>query len=148
MSLLILNSSSKIAQGLLKHFYNNGKFEKIICADLYPNYQSIKVTFLNSSGILWSQTLITSQQNSYLRLQILNQTRPPRTNFKILPCFTHHSRLLRKRNSETECIKNQCHYFKRTKSNFLIYKLKSFMSVNPVEHRHQYDPESQEIDLK
>ena len=41
MSLLVINSSSKLAQGLVKHFHQTQKFEKIICADLYPSYDRI-----------------------------------------------------------------------------------------------------------
>ena len=42
MSLLILNSSSRIARGLIKGYLKEGKFERIVCADLNPNYKAIE----------------------------------------------------------------------------------------------------------
>jgi len=56
MSLLVLNSSSRIAQGIIRSLYNSGKYifldkavifkigkyENIVCADLYPSYPAIK----------------------------------------------------------------------------------------------------------
>jgi len=42
MSLLVINSSSRVARGLIKSFANAGTHEKILCADLFPNYKSIE----------------------------------------------------------------------------------------------------------
>lgn len=42
MSLLILNSSSRIARGLAKGFLKEGSFDRILCADLFPNYKAIE----------------------------------------------------------------------------------------------------------
>ena len=42
MSLLIFNSGNRISQSVIKRLYTAGTFERIICADLYPNYWSIQ----------------------------------------------------------------------------------------------------------
>lgn len=42
MSLLIFSSANRIALGVLKRLYNSNNFEKIVCADLFPNYTSIQ----------------------------------------------------------------------------------------------------------
>lgn len=42
MSLLVINSSSRVARGLIKGFANAGTHEKILCADLFPNYKAIE----------------------------------------------------------------------------------------------------------
>ena len=41
MSLLVINSSSRVARGLIKSFASAGSHEKILCADLFPNYKAI-----------------------------------------------------------------------------------------------------------
>lgn len=42
MSLLVFNSTARVAQGLVRHLYKSGNFEKIVCADVYPNYWGIQ----------------------------------------------------------------------------------------------------------
>ncbi|CAK86609.1 unnamed protein product (macronuclear) [Paramecium tetraurelia] len=42
MSLLILNASNRIAQGFLKVAAESGKYEKIICADIFPTYFTVQ----------------------------------------------------------------------------------------------------------
>ena len=42
MSLLVLNSGSKIAQGLIRALHSTERYERIICADVYPNYNVIQ----------------------------------------------------------------------------------------------------------
>jgi len=42
MALLVVNASSKVSQGVLKRLYASGTYEKIIAADLYPNYYAIE----------------------------------------------------------------------------------------------------------
>lgn len=42
MSLLVINSSSRVAGGLIKGLAKNGSYDKIICADLLPNYKAIE----------------------------------------------------------------------------------------------------------
>lgn len=38
MSLLVFSSANKIAHGVIKRLYTSGAYEKIVAADLYPNY--------------------------------------------------------------------------------------------------------------
>ena len=38
MSLLVFNGGSRIANGLIKKLHNSGQFERIVCADTFPNY--------------------------------------------------------------------------------------------------------------
>ncbi|CAK90339.1 unnamed protein product (macronuclear) [Paramecium tetraurelia] len=42
MSLLLLNASNRIAQGFLKVAAESGKYEKIICADIFPTYFTVQ----------------------------------------------------------------------------------------------------------
>lgn len=42
MSLLVINSTSRVARGLIKSFANAGSHDKILCADLFPNYKAIE----------------------------------------------------------------------------------------------------------
>ena len=42
MSLLVINSSSRVARGLIKGFTKSGHFSQILCADLLPNYKAIE----------------------------------------------------------------------------------------------------------
>lgn len=42
MSLLVINSSSRVARGFIKGFAQSGQFSKINCADLYPNYKAVE----------------------------------------------------------------------------------------------------------
>lgn len=42
MSLLVINSSSRVARGLIKGFTKSGQFDKVLCADLLPNYKAIE----------------------------------------------------------------------------------------------------------
>ncbi|CAD8110939.1 unnamed protein product [Paramecium sonneborni] len=42
MSLLILNASNRIAQGFLKVAAESGKYEKIICGDIFPTYFTVQ----------------------------------------------------------------------------------------------------------
>lgn len=41
MSLLVINSSSRVAGGVIKNFVAAGKHSRILCADLFPNYWAI-----------------------------------------------------------------------------------------------------------
>ncbi|CAD8176980.1 unnamed protein product [Paramecium octaurelia] len=42
MSLLLLNASNRIAQGFLRVAAESGKYEKIICADIFPTYFTVQ----------------------------------------------------------------------------------------------------------
>lgn len=46
MSLLVINSSSRVAGGLIKGLAKNGQYDRIVCADLLPNYKAIE-RFIN-----------------------------------------------------------------------------------------------------
>lgn len=41
MSLLVINSSSRVAGGVIKNISKSGAYSSIVCADLYPNYHGI-----------------------------------------------------------------------------------------------------------
>lgn len=41
MSLLVINSASKVAQGAIKYLSKEGKYERIVCADLLHNYWGV-----------------------------------------------------------------------------------------------------------
>jgi len=51
MSLLVFNSANSIAQGVIRRLYRSGAYERIVCADIYPNYYAIQ-RFLNFKGEL------------------------------------------------------------------------------------------------
>lgn len=38
MSLLVINSANRISQGIIRNLAQSGKFERIVCADIYPSY--------------------------------------------------------------------------------------------------------------
>ena len=42
MSLFVINASSSIAMGLVRQIARRGDFERIVCADLYPNYWALE----------------------------------------------------------------------------------------------------------
>eukprot|EP00331_Platyophrya_macrostoma_P025696 CAMPEP_0176440764 /NCGR_PEP_ID=MMETSP0127-20121128/20773_1 /TAXON_ID=938130 /ORGANISM="Platyophrya macrostoma, Strain WH" /LENGTH=327 /DNA_ID=CAMNT_0017825367 /DNA_START=50 /DNA_END=1033 /DNA_ORIENTATION=+ len=47
MSLLLLNSGSRIATGVLKRLLASGAYNNIILADTYPNYKAVQKSLLN-----------------------------------------------------------------------------------------------------
>jgi hypothetical protein len=52
MSLLLVGSSSRVAQGLIRHFIQSGSYERVVCADPYSSYWGIyrHHKFLQSLG--------------------------------------------------------------------------------------------------
>lgn len=38
MSLLVISGANKVAQGIIRGLHGSGKYEKIVCADVFPNY--------------------------------------------------------------------------------------------------------------
>lgn len=61
MSLLVINSSSRIAGGVIKSLTKNSAFSKIVCADLYPNYHGINrfLQLKDSIGTGKTETKVT-----------------------------------------------------------------------------------------
>jgi len=55
MSLLVFNSSNRIAQGVIRRLYGSGAYERIVCADIYPNHSAIS-RFLNFKADLKNTT--------------------------------------------------------------------------------------------
>jgi len=49
MSLLVINSSSRVARGIIKGFAQGSGYNKIVCADLLPNYKAME-RFINLRG--------------------------------------------------------------------------------------------------
>lgn len=64
MSLLVFSTSSKIAQGIVRHLYGTNKYEKIVCTDLYPSYKSIQghTEFLATLDTVQSKTKVSDYQ--------------------------------------------------------------------------------------
>eukprot|EP01017_Pseudomicrothorax_dubius_P028135 TRINITY_DN3322_c0_g2_i5.p1 TRINITY_DN3322_c0_g2~~TRINITY_DN3322_c0_g2_i5.p1 ORF type:complete len:328 (+),score=107.76 TRINITY_DN3322_c0_g2_i5:49-1032(+) len=44
-TLLVFNATSRIAQGLVRNIYRSGRYESIVCADVFPNYWSYERYF-------------------------------------------------------------------------------------------------------
>lgn len=63
MSLLVFNSTARVAQGLVRHLYKAGTFQKIVCADVYPNYWGIQrhLNFRESLKSIESKTQISDE---------------------------------------------------------------------------------------
>lgn len=40
MSLLVVSGSNRVAQGLIRGLHSSGKYERIVCADIFPNYRA------------------------------------------------------------------------------------------------------------
>jgi len=70
MALLVVNASSKVSQGVLKRLYASGTYEKIIAADLYPNYYAIE-RFLRFKSELDG---IQTKPNSKISNSLINPT--------------------------------------------------------------------------
>jgi hypothetical protein len=62
MSLAIINASSNIAQSIVRHLARRGDFERIVCADLYPNYWAIE-RFVNFKHNLAKEGLKTKLED-------------------------------------------------------------------------------------
>eukprot|EP01016_Furgasonia_blochmanni_P054667 TRINITY_DN9035_c0_g1_i1.p1 TRINITY_DN9035_c0_g1~~TRINITY_DN9035_c0_g1_i1.p1 ORF type:complete len:383 (-),score=107.78 TRINITY_DN9035_c0_g1_i1:225-1325(-) len=45
MSLLVFSSSSRISHTVIRSLYASGKFDRIVCADVFPNYWSLERFF-------------------------------------------------------------------------------------------------------
>ncbi len=63
MSLLVFNSTARVAQGLIRQLHKSGNFEKIVCADVYPNYWGIQryLNFRESLKSVESKTKISDE---------------------------------------------------------------------------------------
>jgi len=66
MSLLVFNSTARVAQGLVRHLYKAGSFEKIVCADVYPNYWGIQ-RYLNFRESLKGVESKTKLSDSFIQ---------------------------------------------------------------------------------
>jgi len=124
MSLLVFNSSNRIAQGVIRRLYGAGSFEKIVCADIYPNYGSIQrfLDFKNQLDHESSTSLsdIKITEKSDLSHAINNATH--------VLYITHDYYTLTA--SKLNLIKTTAELAKKNKS------LKSFVALTPVEHDH------------
>lgn len=51
MSLLVVSGANKIAQGIIRGLHSSGKYERIVVADVFPNYYYMQ-RFLNFKDTL------------------------------------------------------------------------------------------------
>ena len=124
MSLLVFNSSNRIAQGVVRRLYGAGSFEKIVCADVYPTYPSIQ-RFLDFKSQLDPEvsTNLTDIKISE-KTDLVNAINRATHVLYI----THDYYTLTA--SKLNLIKTTAELAKKNKS------LKSFVALTPVEHDH------------
>jgi uncharacterized protein YbjT (DUF2867 family) len=124
MSLLVFNSSNRIAQGVVKRLYGAGSFEKIVCADVYPTYQSVQ-RFLDFKSQLnpEANTSITDIKISE-KTDLANAIN--RASHVLY--ITHDYYTLTA--SKLNLIKTTAELAKKNKS------LKKFVALTPTEHDH------------
>jgi len=124
MSLLVFNSSNRIAQGVIKRLYGAGSFEKIVCADVYPNYQSIQ-RFLDFKSQL---DLESHTQLSDIKISEKSDLSHAINHATHVLYITHDYYTLTA--SKLNLIKTTAELAKKNKS------LKNFVALTPVEHDH------------
>lgn len=125
MSLLVFNSSNRIAQGVIKRLYGSGNFEKIVCADLYPSYSSIQ-RFLKFKDEL-------KDVSSNTKLSDIKANERSELNHAIQGCthllyVTHDYYSLTA--SKLNLIKTTAELAKKNRN------LQRFVALTPVEHDH------------
>jgi len=124
MSLLVFNSSNRIAQGVIRRLYGAGSFEKIVCADIYPNYASIQ-RFLDFKSQLNHES---STSLSDIKISEKSDLSHAINNATHVLYITHDYYTLTA--SKLNLIKTTAELAKKNKS------LKSFVALTPVEHDH------------
>lgn len=125
MSLLVFNSSNRIAQGVIKRLYGSGNFEKIVCADLYPSYSSIQ-RFLKFKDEL-------KDVSSNTKLSDIKANERSELSHAIQGCthllyVTHDYYALTA--SKLNLIKTTAELAKKNRN------IKRFVALTPVEHDH------------
>lgn len=124
MSLLVVNSANKVSQGVIRHLYQSGKFERIVCADIYPSYTVHQK---------WFKFLDELPQNSNTKL----------TDIKI----EERSDLARAIKGSTHVLYVTHDYYRLVFSKLTMIvntakivnqspNVKKFVALNPIEHYH------------
>lgn len=131
MSLLVFNASNRIAQGVVKRLYGSGNFEKIVCADVYPNYFAIQ-RFINFKGELKGSNTKLTDIKAAERSELSNAIQ----ECTHLLYVTHDYYTLT--SSKLNLIKTTAELAKKNKN------LKKFVALTPTEHDHYGETNPQE----
>lgn len=124
MSLLIFGSANKIAQGIVKRLYGSGAYERIVCADLYPNYWAHQ-RWINFRGEL--EGVQTSTKLTDIKISEKSDLANAVKGATHVVYVTHDYYVAT--SSKLNLIKTTAELSK-------IYKSKSFVALTPVEHDH------------
>ena len=125
MSLLVFNSSNRIAQGVIKRLYGSGNFEKIVCADLYPSYSSIQ-RFLKFKDEL--KDVSSNSKLSDIKASERSELADAIQGCTHLLYVTHDYYSLTA--SKLNLIKTTAELAKKNRN------IKQFVALTPVEHDH------------
>ena len=136
MSLLVFNSSSRISQGLIRSVYQSNSFEKIVCADLFPSYNSYQ-RFFNFRDEL-------SNLSSNSQVQEIKITDKPDLHAAI----KNSTHVLYVTHDYYSLVPSKINLIKQTSK--LVKELgnvKKLVLVSPVEYHHQGEQSAYETHL-
>lgn len=122
MSLLVLNSASRISQGIIRQLYNSGKFEKIVCADLYPQYPAIY------SHINFAHTL-SGQKTELSDIQYTGKT-------ELSDAIKAASHVVYVTHNYYQNTPSKLNLIKTTANLVTKHKVPNFVAVTPAEYNH------------
>lgn len=136
MSLLVINSANRISQGLVKSLQKSNKYERILCADIYPSY---------SVNQKWFKFLEDLSPNSKTKV----------SDVKI----DERSDLVRAIHSSSHVLYVTHDYYQLVFSKLTMVvnaakivrespNVKKFVLVNPIEHYHYGEGAAFEAHLK
>lgn len=127
MTLLLLNSGSRIATGVLKRLISSGSYNNIILADTYPNYWAVQKSLLarEEFGITSDSKTKLEDVKISERSDLIDVIR--RASHIVYVTHDYYALVPAK----TNLIKTAAQIAKENKS------LKSFVALTPVELDHQ-----------
>lgn len=123
MSLLVINSANRVAQGIIKSLHHSSKFERILCADIYPSYS------VNQKWFTFLEDLNASSKTKIADMKIDDRSDLVRalgqSSHVVFVTHDYYELVF----SKLSMVVNAAKLAKEA-------KVKKFVSVSPVEHYH------------
>ena len=127
MSLLIIGSANRIAQGVIKQLSSSNLFDKIVCADLYPNYYALQ-RFINFKSQLTNSSIPVTD----IKIEGKTDLSQAIKSSSHILYITHDYYSLVP--SKINLIKTVSQLAKESKN------IEKFVALTPVEHDHYHEP--------
>ncbi|EGR30037.1 hypothetical protein IMG5_143730 [Ichthyophthirius multifiliis] len=129
MSLLLISGANKIAQGLIRNLYNSGKYEQIVCADIFPTYYYLQRYLTFKDSLDQNSKTVLKEVKLIDKIDLESSIRQA----SHVIYFTHDYYL------NVLCKHN---LFKNTATLCKAAGVKKLLSVNPIENEHygEQDP--------